>query len=185
MKYLIYLQPSEEVHDLVQSLRERVHHAITNGSANDTHCTIGLLRTSDSEEHNILQSLEHVLTPPLSCTTEHADIFTPETLVVRLRKSAAIEALHYEILDALSTIPRQDEPLTGGPFPADAEMAHRLYGSPFFGPCYNPHLSVARINPARLHPLPDVETRTWTADEFVIAKKDSGTWKELKRYSLH
>ncbi len=129
---------------------------------------------------------------------------TQKTLVVLPRYSEALQQLHQEVIDisrhfiyweATSSF-RSLPPL---PPSEQSELVarretHNRYGSPYFGQFYNPHLSIGEVKPeldgSKLEALVGVPRKLpflgyeWQVQEFYLARKDGGKWREVRRFEL-
>lgn len=183
MKYIVYFEPNKELKNEVSRLRKLVNESPFSHPSLDTHCTIAIWKTNPEYEQRMIEELENVWCQPIRTTVKGIEMFDGGALVAKLDKTAVVEQLHYAVLDALMVAPK--DPVADDPSLSDiAHSQRRLYGSEYFGHYYQPHVTIARVNPSTIN-LTDltIQTQDVWAHEFVLARKED-EWKRIALFSM-
>lgn len=187
MKYLVHLRPSREFSDLVQSYRVMFSSHITKISKNVLHTTLMTIYMNLNDEEKVIHTLEGLTLSKFNVEMENLDLFDENSLVARLRKNHDLTGVHIKVIDALKKyINREENPEFHGD--KNRRATYEEYGSPYYAEFYNPHLTIAHVNPEIFGYIsfnPDYfKGKGWLVSEFYLSKKESDGWKTVRKLSL-
>jgi len=191
MKYLVHLRPPIAFSNRVDVFRERIIGYITGIPGQILHCTLMAPYAKKEDEEEILWGLDNIRGEPFDIETGRMELFDKSSLVIRMKEHPGLIDLHQKVIDSLNGFVDHDE--TPGLDRAYADDEQRVavynqYGSPYYGEFFNPHMTIAAVNPLIIRPgLFDeglFAGRRWIVDSFYISRKEGGGWKTVRRFLL-
>ncbi|HLD12220.1 MAG TPA: hypothetical protein VJB87_01365 [Candidatus Nanoarchaeia archaeon] len=193
MKYNVVLTVPDDVQASLDILVNRFRVDCSSVSApGHRHLTLYRFYAPDADDIYVtrLRSLEF---SPVSLVSgrflrlfndEHADGFS---LVVPFISDQAICGLHALVADTLNSV--REPHLCSHAVCSDPRRKQLcdLLGSPFYGPQYRPHVTLAVLNPGVIVPYVPVEC-AWVAGSFSLWKKsgclENDGWESVQTFPL-
>ena len=191
MKYVVHLKPAEKFCEKLNKYREIINEHIIKMPSLEIHCTLMTIHANPENEKQILKKLGNVALQPFYSSARKLDMFDSDCLVIRLSKNSKFADLHNSVITSLSEFinwketPELDSEYKKNP---DKAKVYRLYGSPHYAQFYNPHITIAKIDPSVFGGR-ELKKYFFMGDEFLIdnfalSKKENNKWNIVKRFSF-
>lgn len=192
LKYLVYLRPPQELSDELGLYRVGIKEHITHIPSAGDHCTLMTGRFDEKDEKKIIDDLQDIVTQPFLVSLENLEMFGNNPLVARLKTSVALMQLHLAVIEnlchylnwpAILPLDKNDSTLNT----PERKKVYERYGAPVFGQFYNPHITIADINPTLQQeeiPKATFLNYSWHVKDWYLLKKENGIWKMLRRFRL-
>ena len=183
MKYLIHARPSQE---FIQEIKEykKKFSALTPQS-NEYRTTLMVARFNPADETKIIDDLEKICAKPITIRAGEMELFTEETLVIKL-VSPDLKQLHHQIIEKMAKyIDWQNTPLYQGE--PEREGVFKKYGSQFCEKFYQPHIIIVETESAIFRQnwpnMNHFAGITFTIDKFYLSRKQE-KWETAKVFPL-
>jgi len=187
MKYLVHLRPPENLTQSIVSYRSQFSQYVQEVSKNVLHLTVMVLRINPADEEKAISSLEAITTDELKIEPDELDLFDENTLVVKVKRTPELMTFHHNVIESLSPYINWDETPT---FNGDESRRHlyQRYASAYVAQFYQPHISIAQVNPNILN---DKEfnphffkDRDFNVQEFYLSRREADGWKTVRSFPL-
>jgi len=132
------------------------------------HCTL-LRFYSDFDENSLIKEFNNFasLSKHIQTHTQQLDIFTQDSVVLRLEKTSPFEKLHNDCLNAFR------------------KYEHSTSETRYIGENYNPHITICHVS--NIASLPKISigysNKLLTLDKIVLARKEN-IWTVLSEKNL-
>ena len=137
MKYLVYLQPPQEVLEKIEAYRKDIFPNIRETPRHATHCTVMSSNFRQEDEARIIRSLYEINQEPIRTSTTGLEIFDEQSLVLRLALTNDLKGLHFRVVAVLREFIQWTDlpigPLLAYQHDPERERAHYNNGSVFHG----------------------------------------------------
>jgi 2'-5' RNA ligase len=189
---VIYFEPSLEVEKAIIATRETIKDSIVRVSDKPIHGTLMATRISPYYERYFLDRLPLLRCDRFQVSLEDVALFDNDKLVVRVQKNSGLDQLHRSVFDAVKKfIPREEiKPLSEKYVddPARVKVYEEL-GSPYCGEFYNPHLTIAQVDPLIMNTLqeeslPGLSGLQFTVDKFSVYRVEKDNYDILGYFFL-
>ena len=186
MKYLVHAKPPKEISDCIAMYRAEFATYVTKISKNDSHTTLMAIQVMPSNEKKVVTALDELDWNEFETESENLDLFDETSLVIRLKKTNDLMGFHRMIIEALKGYIHWDEtPKFDGD--ESKRKTYEVYGSPFYADFYNPHITVAHVNPEILRDKNFdrnyFKGRGWRVFEFYLSRREADSWKTVRKFS--
>ena len=186
MKYIIHVCSSQELVDFLDRYRKDNEHMVT-GIPGLTHCTLAVIRSDEKCEEDLVKSLEGIVRAPFEISVSgKLDLFDENSLVARVNPSTPLLQLHNRVIaKAKPFISWEETPPLSERYHNDEDRSiiYSMYGSPYVAEFYNPHITIAEVNPSKVTSLDNIPVYSWSCVEFFVSRKTSA-WQTVKSFPL-
>jgi 2'-5' RNA ligase len=189
---VIYFWPSLDVEKAIMATRETIKNSIVNVSNVPIHGTLMATRINSYNEGHFLDQLSLFRCDKFKVSLEDVALFDNDKLVVKVQKSLSLDRLHRKVLDAVKELIHKKEikPLSEkyAGDPARVQV-YKEFGSPYYAEFYNPHFTIAQVDPLIMNTLQEESLSgliglEFVFDEFSVYRVEEDKWNTLGYFFL-
>jgi 2'-5' RNA ligase len=187
MKYLVHLRPSNEFSGLVHEYRYEFAGCLTKVSKNVLHTTLMTVYLNPADEEKVIRILEGLTWEAFDAEAENLDMFDESSLAIRIKRTYDLMALHNQVIESLRKCINWAETPR---FSADdnRKAIYERFGSPYYAEFYNPHLTIAQVNPAILSDSSFdpayFRGKGWKVSEFYLSRREPDRWETIRKFAV-
>jgi len=198
MKYVALIRPLDDFQNYTLNIGRRYGKYAEKEPAIGHHCTLMVSKLNESAEDKLVSDLETITQSQFAAElTGELDLFDGMALVARVKRSPALHELHRQVIERMRH--HIDWAETGRLLPQYESQPERAkvfhaYGTPYCGPFYNPHISLAELNPNILKDphliqnkklvMNKIPAYAWSVFDFELVKKKEGEWLTVRSFAL-
>lgn len=189
MRYLVQIDPPRELVGKLRLFVDSLGGAVQKRRIDRPHITVMGLHVHPENEQRLLAAVKHISAQaaPFTMTTSSTDLFanddgvTCDVLVLGL-KSLDFQDLHVRVIEALADLINWEESYRYEGLTPDQQAAYRAYGCPFYGPLFNPHISIAAVS--GIHPDGRFAGFRWQVSALSVLKREEKGWVRIAEFPL-
>lgn len=177
MEYLVYVRPPTEFFEVARYYRSIILNYLERQPSMEEHCTVIYDSLNEKKENKILKKIGKTTFNPFNLYLGDFDLFSNNSLVLRIKESADLSNLQEKITASLrdyvdlgkTNILRED---TENAYNPDS---------------YNPHITICGINPKDFHKIKEFENPfqnyKFEVNEIILSKMQNNIWNTVRRFN--
>lgn len=189
MRYIISLKP-EGVEERFASYRSEIADRVEALPRGPPHVSIYTLQAKLEDEHAMCKALESVVLRhgPISLFSRTLGLFTDyatgrqNVLVARVARDDDLESLHWETAGRLLQFIDWNETRWPAAMTIGQKESFALFGAPYFGHLYTPHMTIAHVKEAPLDTFPPF-IFSGTVRSIALSRKGEA-WETVCEHDL-